>query len=122
MSDRTMNRRAFVSGSTSMAAVGVTASLFATGAVKAMPPAIKSAKGSTHVVGGTNGPIDLAKYHCSLVHKAMSDKLTRIVADPNVSSSKTAHALKTTFCPCCQTQITAAFPVVPWREIGKAYG
>lgn len=116
MNRSNISRRKFVSGTAAIAATGVTASLFASSAVKAAVPATKG------IASGPYGPVDLAKYHCSLVHKAMSDKLTRIVADPNISSADTAQALKTTFCPCCSTQINASYPVVPWQELGKAYG
>ena len=59
-------------------------------------------------------------HHCSLVHKAMSDKLTRIVADPAISAEETNRALRTTRCPCCDTQINASYPAIH-RENGEIY-
>jgi hypothetical protein len=119
MSNHTMNRRKFVRGAAAVSAAGATSALFGGTIARA---AVGASQGGMISGMAPGGPVDLAKYHCSLVHKAMSDKLTRIVADPNVSSRDTAHALKTTFCPCCKTQINASFPVVPWSELGKAYG
>ena len=123
MTGKTISRRKFVRGAASVTAAGATAALFGGSMAKAAAGIGRVAP--TGVIGngiGANGSVDLFKHHCSLVHKAMGDKMTRIVADPDISSRDTAHALRTTFCPCCKTQINASFPAVPWNEIGKAYG
>lgn len=100
-----INRRAFVGGAGAVAAAGVTGALFSGSAAKAA------------VLGGTDtvatAPHDLFAHHCSLVHKAMSDKLTAMVANPAVSAEETSLALRTTFCPCCNTQISANYPATP---------
>ncbi|MGB7286386.1 MAG: hypothetical protein WBC71_05600 [Salaquimonas sp.] len=116
----TVSRRGFVAGG---AAAGVAASAAGVlGGLFGGPIATATAKTITSVAAKPHGSYPFFAYHCSLVHKAMGDKLTRIVADPNISAEETNKALRSTFCPCCDTQISASYPVVPWSEIGKAYG
>lgn len=119
MRNHAMNRRKFVRGAAAAGAASATVTLFGGTIARA---AIAAPQESAIKASVSSGPVDLARYHCSLVHKAMSDKLTRIVADPDVSNKDTALALRTTFCPCCNTRINASYPVAPWSELGKAYG
>lgn len=111
--NKTISRRSFVGGTAAVGAGAVLSGLFG-------GPIVKTA--SAAFPKGGNAPVNLIDYHCSLVHKSMSDKLTRIVADPTISAAETSKALRTTFCPCCHTQINASYPVVPLAEMGKAYG
>lgn len=111
-----VSRRGFVGGSAALSASAVLGGLFA-------GPMVKTAAASASAIATKpHNAYPAFAYHCSLVHKAMSDKLTRIVADPNISAADTSKALRTTFCPCCSTQINASYPVVPWSQLAKAYG
>lgn len=118
LSSKTISRRGFVSGTSAIGASAVLGALFgpslATATAK-LTPAIAPVKAAV-----ANGQYPFFVYHCSLVHKAMSDKLTRIVADQAVSVEETNKALRSTRCPCCDTQINASYPAVH-RENGKVY-
>jgi hypothetical protein len=117
LSSKTISRRGFVSGTTAIGASAVLGALFgpslATAAAKAVPTVAPAGVAA-------NGTYPFFVYHCSLVHKAMSDKLTRIVADPAISVEETNKALRSTRCPCCDTQINASYPAI-YRENGKVY-
>lgn len=107
-----LTRRGFVGGAT--AAVAVTGMFGG--------PVAKAVAGSMPKRAMTRyKPVSLTAYHCSLVHAAMSAKLARTVADPAISAKDTAKALKSTRCPCCDTQITANLAAVQGRKPGKMY-
>ncbi|WP_075996554.1 twin-arginine translocation signal domain-containing protein [Salaquimonas pukyongi] len=53
------------------------------------------------VAGGAGGT-------CSHLHAAMADALSQTIADPSIGAEATARAIRTSFCPCCDTQIGAA--------------
>ncbi len=97
----TLTRRTFVGGTTATIALGVTGGLFSTKTSHAGTSANQLARHAPH---------DLFAHHCRLVHKAMGEKLTAIVADPQISDQETSLALRTTFCPCCKTRISARYP------------
>lgn len=89
-----ITRRRFVGGTLAGGAVltGVAGPVFA---------AAKS--GATNLATGARGG------DCHLRHAAMSEKLSRTIADPSVDAGATALAIRTSFCPCCGTQIGAGF-------------
>ena len=45
---------------------------------------------------------------CRLRHASMAEKLSQTIADPSVNAEATALAIRTSFCPCCGTQIGAS--------------
>ncbi len=101
-----VSRRQFVGGSSAIAASAALSGLFAA------PSMAKAAiSGPFSGAGISKQTYPLFVYHCKLVHKAMGDKLTRIVTDPAISEFDTNLALRTTRCPCCDTQIHPGFSV-----------
>ena len=89
-----ITRRRFVGGALAGGAVltGIAAPAFA---------AAKS--GAARLAAGKTGG------DCRLRHAAMAEKLSRTIADPTVDAGATALAIRTSFCPCCGTQIGAGF-------------
>lgn len=45
---------------------------------------------------------------CRHQHVAMAQALSQTIADPSIGAEATARAIRTSFCPCCGTQIGAA--------------
>ena len=109
LTQKPVSRRGFVAGGSALGASAVLGTLFGPGIASAAASIVPAASQISTAAGG---PYPFFVYHCILVHKAMSDKLTRIVADPAISREETALALRTTRCPCCNTQINASFPAV----------
>ena len=106
LTQKPVSRRGFVAGGSALAATAV----FGAHLGPAVASAASGVVSTTSPLSGLSGrPHQLFAYHCALVHKAMGDKLTRIVADPAISREETTLALRTTRCPCCNTQISASF-------------
>ena len=106
-----VSRRKFVRGAGAASAAAALSSLFG------IAPALATGR-----LNPSSALSASSRIQCALVHPQMSEKLMRIVADPEVSAAETSLALRTTRCPACNTQITASYPIVPWSEIAKAYG
>ncbi|MCB1415594.1 MAG: hypothetical protein KDJ64_04195 [Nitratireductor sp.] len=90
---RQISRRRFVGGTLAGGAVlmGIAAPAFAT--AKAGIAGLAT--------GGAGGD-------CRLRHASMAEKLSQTIADPSVNAEATALAIRTSFCPCCGTQIGAS--------------
>ena len=69
----------------------------------AMPAFAVAKTGATGLVAVETGG------DCHLRHAAMAEELSRTIADPAVDAGATALAIRTSFCPCCGTQIGAGF-------------
>jgi len=106
---KTMSRRRFVSATATLGAATGLGVMFG-GAPASAARRIGPKSGSGRKIVAANKPHQLFEHHCKLVHKAMSDKLSEIIADPAISEEATSLAIRTTSCPCCNTRISASLP------------
>lgn len=103
-SSQSVSRRVFIAGSSAIGASSVLGVLFGSsnGSAKQWNVATHSA------------------HQCATAHRHLSDKLTCMVADPSISVASTNLALRSTRCPHCNTQISAAYPA-PHDSIGSTH-
>ena len=108
-SGKKLTRRDFVGGLAAGGAAAVGLGFVSVSPAKAARRIVPTG-GSGRRIVATSHPHQLFEHHCKLVHRTMGEKLTRIASDPSISNEVKTVALRTTKCPCCNTQISASFP------------
>lgn len=106
-----LDRRSFVGGAL---AAGAVSSVAAVGGIPALANA-SIAPVLEHNL--KSGGMSLVEHLCTVSHSYLNEKLNKMVADPSISSEKTAMALRSTHCPYCNTMISASYPVTPLIEV-----